>query len=183
MEKRLHEISRFFVAPRCEFAPAVCARPRTPFSINTFTSVLFSELDGVRGRNWSHGVISCDIQCGFVSTLMLYFGKQRFLRNYCTFRILYWQAQVGRGRLDKFKGREALYRDGHKSVSQARDGFTQNFFLPSPYKPIFICFGRISVSADYCLIDHLVSAEYCYWPKWINPPSVDHFAHAGHGPT
>ena len=34
------EISRFFVAPRREFAPAVCARPRTPFSINTSTSVL-----------------------------------------------------------------------------------------------------------------------------------------------
>ena len=39
MEKRLREISRFFVAPRREFAPAVRARPRTPFSINTSTSV------------------------------------------------------------------------------------------------------------------------------------------------
>ena len=39
MGKRLREISRFFVAPRREFAPAVCARPRTPFSINTSTSV------------------------------------------------------------------------------------------------------------------------------------------------
>ena len=40
MEKRLREISRFFVAPRHEFAPAVRARPRTPFSINTSTSVV-----------------------------------------------------------------------------------------------------------------------------------------------
>ena len=40
MEKRLREILRFFVAPRREFAPAVRARPRTPFSINTSTSVL-----------------------------------------------------------------------------------------------------------------------------------------------
>ena len=39
MEKRLREISRFFVASRREFAPAVRARPRTPFSINTSTSV------------------------------------------------------------------------------------------------------------------------------------------------
>ena len=39
MEKKLREISRFFVAPRREFAPAVRARPRTPFSINTSTSV------------------------------------------------------------------------------------------------------------------------------------------------
>ena len=39
MEKRLREISRFFVVPRREFAPAVRARPRTPFSINTSTSV------------------------------------------------------------------------------------------------------------------------------------------------
>ena len=39
MEKRLRETSRFFVAPRREFTPAVCARPRTPFSINNFTSV------------------------------------------------------------------------------------------------------------------------------------------------
>ena len=40
MEKMLREISRFFVAPRRVFAPAVRARPRTPFSINTFTSVV-----------------------------------------------------------------------------------------------------------------------------------------------
>ena len=39
MEKRLREIPRFFFAPRREFAPAVRARPRTPFSINTSTSV------------------------------------------------------------------------------------------------------------------------------------------------
>ena len=39
MEKWLREISHFFVAPRREFAPAVHARPRTPFSINTSTSV------------------------------------------------------------------------------------------------------------------------------------------------
>ena len=39
MEKRLREISCFFVAQRREFAPAVRARPRTPFSINTSTSV------------------------------------------------------------------------------------------------------------------------------------------------
>ena len=39
MEKMLHEISRFFVVPRREFAPAVRARPHTPFSINTSTSV------------------------------------------------------------------------------------------------------------------------------------------------
>ena len=39
MEKRLREISRFFVAPQREFAPAVRARPRIPFSINTSTSV------------------------------------------------------------------------------------------------------------------------------------------------
>ena len=39
MEKRLREISRFFVAPRREFAPVVRARPRTPFSIITSTSV------------------------------------------------------------------------------------------------------------------------------------------------
>ena len=39
MEKRLREISHFFIAPRREFAPAVRARPRTPFSINTSTSV------------------------------------------------------------------------------------------------------------------------------------------------
>ena len=39
MEKRLREISRFFVALRRESAPAVCARPHTPFSINTSTSV------------------------------------------------------------------------------------------------------------------------------------------------
>ena len=41
MEKRVREISSFFVAPRSEFAPAVCARPRTPFSINTSTLVEF----------------------------------------------------------------------------------------------------------------------------------------------
>ena len=41
MEKRLREISRFFVAPRREFAPpSERACPRTPFSINTSTSVL-----------------------------------------------------------------------------------------------------------------------------------------------
>ena len=34
MEKRLREISRFFVAPR-----RAATRPRTPFSINTSTSV------------------------------------------------------------------------------------------------------------------------------------------------
>ena len=44
MEKRLREISRFFVAPRREFAPAVRARPRTPFSINTSISVYFCSL-------------------------------------------------------------------------------------------------------------------------------------------
>ena len=44
MEKRLRKISRFFVAPRREFAPAVCARPRTPFSINTSTLVLIDYL-------------------------------------------------------------------------------------------------------------------------------------------
>ena len=39
MNKRVLEMSRFFVAPQREFAPAVRARPRTPFSINTSTSV------------------------------------------------------------------------------------------------------------------------------------------------
>ena len=39
MGKRVREISCFFVAPWREFAPAVCARPRNPFSINTSTLV------------------------------------------------------------------------------------------------------------------------------------------------
>ena len=39
MEKSFREISHFFVAPRCEFAPAVSASPPTPFSINASTSV------------------------------------------------------------------------------------------------------------------------------------------------
>ena len=43
MGKRLREISRFFVAPRRELAPAVRARPPTPFSINTSTSVLMDQ--------------------------------------------------------------------------------------------------------------------------------------------
>ena len=51
MGKWLREISHFFVAPRREFAPAVRARPRTLFSINTSTSVqhriIFS--GGLRG--------------------------------------------------------------------------------------------------------------------------------------
>ena len=47
MEKRLREISHFFVAPRREFAPAIRARPRDPFSINTSTSVLFVRKFGV----------------------------------------------------------------------------------------------------------------------------------------
>ena len=42
MEKRVREISRFFVALRREFAPAVCARRRTPFSL--FTTDLESTL-------------------------------------------------------------------------------------------------------------------------------------------
>ena len=42
MEKRLRKISRFFVAPQCEFAPAVRTRPRTPFSINTTTSAQYT---------------------------------------------------------------------------------------------------------------------------------------------
>ena len=53
MEIRLREISRFFVAPRREFAPTVSARQRTPFSINTSTSV-----------------------CIFFLRLCKYFGKQ-----------------------------------------------------------------------------------------------------------
>ena len=39
MEKRVREISHFFVAPRREFAPAVCARPRALFPTNTSTLV------------------------------------------------------------------------------------------------------------------------------------------------
>ena len=35
MEKRVREISRFFVAPRREFAPGVCASTRTSLSKNT----------------------------------------------------------------------------------------------------------------------------------------------------
>ena len=34
MEKRMREISRFFIAQRREFAPAVCARPRAGVSLS-----------------------------------------------------------------------------------------------------------------------------------------------------
>ena len=39
MDKRVREISRFFVAPRCEFVPAVWRVSRTLLSRNTSTSV------------------------------------------------------------------------------------------------------------------------------------------------
>ena len=50
MEKRLREVSRFFVAPRREFAPVVRARPRTPFSIITSTSVQIIDYSHMKGE-------------------------------------------------------------------------------------------------------------------------------------
>ena len=47
MEKRVREILPFFVAPRPEFAPAVCACLRTLFSTNTSTLVVFVRKIGV----------------------------------------------------------------------------------------------------------------------------------------
>ena len=60
MEKRLREISRFFVAPRREFAPAVRARPRTPFSINTSTSVFLHNVVGTHSK----GVLPAGLASG-----------------------------------------------------------------------------------------------------------------------
>ena len=53
MDKRVREISRFFVAPRREFAPAVWGVPRTLLSRNTSTSCSVDSLE----QNATHNLV------------------------------------------------------------------------------------------------------------------------------